>query len=142
MEFFKRNRKKRGFTLIELVAVVAIIGILAALLVPKISGYITDAKKTKVIDQARQVVTAVETANTKYDTTIPAGTVSSLKGSSNKAAAAAWEYLSNGDTAATAATLFPNLAAGTTIEDCKNIIEYNNFTIDKNTGVVDNVSTS
>ena len=58
----KSNKKKKGFTLIEMVAVVAIIGILAAILVPKITGYMKEAKKTGVIDQARKVSQAYETA--------------------------------------------------------------------------------
>ncbi|MGL4849465.1 MAG: type II secretion system protein [Clostridium sp.] len=56
------NKKKKGFTLIEMVAVVAIIGILAAILVPKVTGYMKEAKKTAVIDQARKVSQAYETA--------------------------------------------------------------------------------
>lgn len=57
-----KNKKKKGFTLIEMVAVVAIIGILAAILVPKVTGYMKEAKKTAVIDQARKVSQAYETA--------------------------------------------------------------------------------
>ncbi|MGV3024965.1 type II secretion system protein [Clostridium thermobutyricum] len=57
-----KNKKKKGFTLIEMVAVVAIIGILAAILVPKITGYLNEAKKTAIIDQARKVAQAYETA--------------------------------------------------------------------------------
>ncbi|OPX50861.1 type II secretion system protein [Clostridium thermobutyricum] len=60
-----KNKKKKGFTLIEMVAVVAIIGILAAILVPKITGYMKEAKKTGVVDQARKVSQAYETAKMK-----------------------------------------------------------------------------
>ena len=59
----KLNKKKKGFTLIELMAVIAIIAILAAVLVPTVSGYITRAKKTAVITQARSVVNAVSVYN-------------------------------------------------------------------------------
>lgn len=58
-KYCKRNKKK-GFTLIELIAVIGIIAILATVLLPKVSGYIKEAKKTKVIDQCRKVVMAVE----------------------------------------------------------------------------------
>ena len=40
-----KMKKKKGFTLIELMAVIAIIAILAAVLVPTVSGYITRSKK-------------------------------------------------------------------------------------------------
>ncbi|AIY84898.1 hypothetical protein U729_1479 [Clostridium baratii str. Sullivan] len=56
-----KRYKKRAFTLIELVAVAAILGILIALLVPKITGYIKESKKAIVIDQARKARQAVET---------------------------------------------------------------------------------
>ena len=57
------KKKKKGFTLIELMAVIAIIAILAAVLVPTVNGYINRAKKTAIITQARNVVNAVETYN-------------------------------------------------------------------------------
>lgn len=57
------KKKKKGFTLIELMAVIAIIAILAAVLVPTVSGYINRSKKTAIVSQVRNVITAVETHN-------------------------------------------------------------------------------
>lgn len=66
----KNKSKSKGFTLIEIIAVIAIIGILAAVLIPNITGYINEARKVKVVNQARKVVTAVESLNVKLATKI------------------------------------------------------------------------
>lgn len=61
----KHKKKKSAFTLIELIVVIAIIAILAAALTPSFTGYINEAKKVAVINQAKNVVTAYESAKVK-----------------------------------------------------------------------------
>lgn len=62
-QVIKSKDKKNGFTLIEVVAVLAIITILSTAFVPKFSNYITQAKKVAVLNEAKTVVTAYEEAS-------------------------------------------------------------------------------
>lgn len=134
IKLMNKKRKKKGFTLIELVAVVAIIGILAALLVPKIAGYVEDAKKTKAIDQARKVVMAFEAINIKKDT--PAAetsvTVANIIAASPTGDAKAMkEYIapSAGDDVT---KILANLGSTLDVKDCRLITEGKSFDLDTN----------
>lgn len=54
---------KEGFTLVELIVVIAILGILAAVAVPAYSGYITKAQDAAAITELDAIKTAAEAAN-------------------------------------------------------------------------------
>jgi prepilin-type N-terminal cleavage/methylation domain-containing protein len=49
------KRNERGFTLIEVLAVIAIIGILASLLTPVVGSMLSRARKTRVMNNLRQI---------------------------------------------------------------------------------------
>ena len=71
-KFFKLKRKDKndGFTLVELVAVMAIIAILAAAFIPRFGNYLTEAKKVGILNEAKSIVTAYESIRHKsgFDT--------------------------------------------------------------------------
>lgn len=54
----KRNDKKKGFTLIELIIVIAILGILAMITVPKLNGIKEEAKRKADLANAKIIANA------------------------------------------------------------------------------------
>ena len=60
----KNARKLKGFTLIELIVVISIIGVLAAILIPTMTGYIKKAKVASAIESAKTIKTSVENSLT------------------------------------------------------------------------------
>ncbi|WP_234120324.1 prepilin-type N-terminal cleavage/methylation domain-containing protein [Clostridium hydrogenum] len=67
MKIIKKGKKKKGFTLIELIAVVAILLILAAILIPNIVGYMQRSKIATVKSNAKAVLNVIKTAQANSD---------------------------------------------------------------------------
>lgn len=80
----ERNNRKRGFTLAELIVVLVILAVLAALLVPSLTGYIDKAKKKAVITEARDVWTASQAALSECYALYPESFTAKIDSNSNK----------------------------------------------------------
>lgn len=69
-----KNMKKKGFTIVELVIVIAVIAILAAVLVPTFAGVVEEANKSNATQQAanawkvKLAEILAETPTTEMDT--------------------------------------------------------------------------
>lgn len=60
----KIQNKKKGFTLVELIVVIAILGLLAAITIPRFSHYVENARITAMCTDASSVYHALANAET------------------------------------------------------------------------------
>lgn len=63
----KLRKNQKGFTLVEVIVVLVILAIMAAVLVPSLVSYIDKARENSIVTETRSVVLAVQTlASEKY----------------------------------------------------------------------------
>ena len=65
----KKDKNKKGFTLIEIIVVLVILGILAAIAVPAVMGYIDDAKESKYVAEAHSIYIVIQTEEARAKAT-------------------------------------------------------------------------
>lgn len=116
----KRKLKKKGFTLIEVAAVIGIIMALMVFFVPRVAAYVNDSKLAGAMAQAKQVVFAWETVNSRSSGILPESTtVKTLKDKGNEAKFQEYFDL----------TSIKNISDATTVETCLKIVNGDTFQI-------------
>ena len=76
---FKRIRSERGFTLVELLVVLAVLAILIAIVVPNLAGITGGARRAAAETEVDTVQSAMDSMMSKYEaisvTAVPAGRI-------------------------------------------------------------------
>ncbi|MDA3918358.1 MAG: prepilin-type N-terminal cleavage/methylation domain-containing protein [Deltaproteobacteria bacterium] len=65
--WLKKHRNQKGFTLIELMIVIAIIGILAAIAIPQFASYRAKSYNTASVSDIRNLRTDLEAYYAEWD---------------------------------------------------------------------------
>ncbi|MGE5627471.1 MAG: type II secretion system protein [Solirubrobacterales bacterium] len=71
------KRTNKGFTLIELIVVIAVLLVLAGFLFPKFAGYQAKARETKAINTGKQIQTAAMSSYSEHEGIFDAAAVTS-----------------------------------------------------------------
>jgi general secretion pathway protein G len=67
----RRNTSNKGFTLVEILIVVIILGILAAIVIPQFTNASTDARKNSLTSQLQTIRSQLELYKLQHNDTLP-----------------------------------------------------------------------
>ena len=84
-----KKMNKKGFTIVELVIVIAVIAILAGVMIPTFSGVVNTAKQNKALQLARN-------AYSTYVASLPAESISSVPANIKVVVDGTTVYIANG----------------------------------------------
>jgi len=80
-------RAKSGFTLVEILIVVVILGILAAIVIPQFTGASTEAKESSLVSNLQSIRSQIELFKIQHNDILPGEILSDIDGSITAASA-------------------------------------------------------
>ncbi len=80
-------RTKSGFTLVEILIVVVILGILAAIVIPQFTGASTEAKESSLVSNLQSIRSQIELFKIQHNDILPGQILSEVDGSISTATA-------------------------------------------------------
>ncbi|MEG1947312.1 MAG: prepilin-type N-terminal cleavage/methylation domain-containing protein [Lachnospiraceae bacterium] len=74
-EFRKKKKNNKGFSLVELIVVIAIMAVLVGIMAPQFFKYVGQSKKSTDIKNIQEIVSALQVAEVDPDLGVTAGVV-------------------------------------------------------------------
>ena len=124
------RNKKKGFTIVELVIVIAVIAILSAILIPTFAGLTTKANEVKVQEEVRNTYIAYSAENAdKADYVAPEKVVITTEAAASSTEEPATVTVPAGAYKVNASGAWEETATATTVKSAEPIYEANGYKI-------------